>query len=242
MKSETNSNISKRRKELANARWSILRDALLQKSTSTSSSSQNQQCSIHRFSGYDLLKSHPPASNELGQIKPLIEIFYWNTSYDMTQNIQMLEIAINGLAACFPKGNCLQVIIPTNIYKNHSDWFETLKKECDSSVCIWKVKQEEDENSASDIICVTTTMLVQESKYHSKYSVCLYDLKCCNGRGEEFGLSLWTREPRQTRLSLDDLVSHRKNKGVDNTGEWGKYLCIMLLFALITPLLTNFLL
>jgi hypothetical protein len=88
-------------------------------------------------------------------------------------------------------------------------------------------RQEEEENAASNIIYITTTILVQESKYYSKYSVCLYDLKCGNGRDEEFGLSLWTREHCQTRLSLDDFVSHRKNKGVDNTGDWGENISVL---------------
>ena len=180
--------------------------------------------------------------NELGQMKPLIEKIHWNKSYDITQNIQIIEIAILGLAACFSKGNCLQIIIPTDIHKKYSDWFETLKKECDSSVCIWKVKEEErgaEEISPYNTCTITTTILVQEAKSSTKYNVCLYDLldKSVDGNDEEeLKVSLWTREPCQTRLSLDDLVSHRKNKGVDNTGKSKTTYFCFVLFVLITAL------
>jgi hypothetical protein len=210
MKSDTNSS-NERRKELANARWAILRDALLQKSGNSSSQHQ-QQCSIHRFGGYNLLKSRPAEQQtEIGRVKPFLEKFTWRPSDDSSQNLHWLEIAILGLAACFPQGHCLQVIIGAETHDNEANWFETLKKICDSSVCIWKVKEEHDGNE------IVTTILVQEGKNSTKYDVCLYDLTFSSEKAGG-SLSLWTREPRQSRLSLDDLVSHRKNKGVDNTG------------------------
>jgi predicted nicotinamide N-methyase len=120
-------------------------------------------------------------------------------------------------------------------------WLESVKKRCQPSVRVWKVSEESEEheeaNEKTSVATMITTLLVQESSTSTKCQALLYDFDepkhannlkgMRNENKENDGDSpivkynnhiIWTREPRETRLSLDDLVSHRKNNGVDNTG------------------------
>jgi len=124
-------------------------------------------------------------------------------------------------------------------------WLEPIKHRCQPSVNVWKVSERlEERKEAKDntsMIAVVTTILVQESSTSTKYQALVYDLdsetitnelnshetanKANNWNSSSVDGTdisnrhiIWTREPRETRLSLDDLVSHRKNNGVDNTG------------------------
>jgi hypothetical protein len=97
--------------------------------------------------------------------------------------------------------------------------------------------------STSTTTTTTTTLLVQETSTSTNYKTLMYDLhsndadKTNNNNNENCDEPsslintqqeghlpspcfrfIWTREPKEKRLTLDDLVSHRKNKGVDNTG------------------------
>jgi len=110
----------------------------------------------------------------------------------------------------------------------------------------------------------TTTLLVRETSTSTKYRTLLYDLVDSNNdnsinenhyyvnnnKNTKDGKSLvtqdgypppflrfiWTREPKEKRLSLDDLVSHRSNKGVDNTGN----ICVWDSEKTLTFLLYNY--
>jgi hypothetical protein len=205
-----NNNNNKSTNDRAKARWSILRNALLQKaqssadSTSAATSTSTTTCStpslqhsIHRFPGYQLLERHPAGSNNGSKISWLPKQLRWDakTSHE---NQSRLSIACLGVAAVSPKGQCVDIVDcpPLRV------WLETLKELCGPSVSLLLV---EDKNPAA------VTLLVQErSSTTTKYSVYEYVLDSC--------CSIWTREPREKcRLSLADLVSHRQT-GVDNTG------------------------
>ncbi len=123
-------------------------------------------------------------------------------------------------------------------------WLQSVKQRCQPSVRVWKVSEEfeesEETNEGVSVATMVTTLLVQESSASTKYQTLFYDLsdktnaidlKNTENDKENDGNSptidgpqpchshiIWTREPRENRLSLDDLVSHRKNNGVDNTG------------------------
>mmetsp|Transcript_27767 Transcript_27767/g.31207 ORF Transcript_27767/g.31207 Transcript_27767/m.31207 type:complete len:629 (-) Transcript_27767:73-1959(-) len=102
-------------------------------------------------------------------------------------------------------------------------------------------------DTITSTLTTTTTLLVRETSTSTKYRTLLYDLVDSNndnssnnenhyyvnknkttkdsdslviqdGYPPPFLRFIWTREPKEKRLSLDDLVSHRSNKGVDNTG------------------------
>ena len=122
---------------------------------------------------------------------------------------------------------------------------EAIKNRCQPCVCVWKVCEglENDGEFEDDVSTVTmiTTLLVRESSSSPKYRTVSYTFdskkyglneNSTRERNGENGGNLsiintthpihfhtvWTREPREARLSLDDLISHRKNNGVDNTG------------------------
>jgi hypothetical protein len=186
------------RKERVNARWSILRNALLQKSSSSSAHS------IHRFPGYQLLRpetTDTTSKQDVARIMdPLLKTYDWNPAQSLEENLHQLEIAILALGCCKPKGCCLQVQgFPEKKDTKPSSWIiDTLKQNCRSSVNLQVVDE------STDLL----TLLVQEGS-STKYNSCQYRL--------DDTCSLWTREPRETKLSLEDLVSHRTT-GVDNTG------------------------
>lgn len=235
------------RKELANARWAILRDALLKKVTDPSS--RHHQHSIRRFPGFNFLKKQEnDGSNEGGcrAIELLLKEYRWNSSQSLEWNLDRLQIAVLALAACFPKGKCLDVVVAFAKIASSSlnetcgapvstqEWFDTLKTRLCESVCLWNVKEEEtngNHTEVSHVRLITTTLLVQESSNSTKYTAFRYDLDdstdCIDDLGpatdstpeprRKHSCTLWTREPRETKLSLDDLVSHR-NTGIDNTG------------------------
>ncbi len=124
-------------------------------------------------------------------------------------------------------------------------WLEVIKQRCQPCVRVWKVSEEMEESeetkqgvSATKLV---TTLLVQESSASTKYQTLFYDLddktnaialesvqnennenvsdsSTVDGPKPRHSHIIWTREPKENRLSLDDLVSHRKNNGVDNTG------------------------
>ena len=126
-------------------------------------------------------------------------------------------------------------------------WLESIKQRCQPCVRVLKVSEglelEEVVNQQISMAMIVTTLLVQESSTSTKYQALLYALddennpnyrKTIQNDNKEkdsnssivndnnthpsYHHIIWTREPRETRLSLDDLVSHRKNNGVDNTG------------------------
>lgn len=182
------------KKQRAKARWTILRNALLNETKLAS------EHSIHRFSGFGLLRQKPKNDLELGTFKSSLKRFDWVPEKSINENIDALEIAILALASCFPKGCCIQIMkCPVETYRNV---LQEIKDRCRIAVNLVVVDNKEPSQSV--------TLLVQEtSSASTKFASCQYvlDNKC----------SLWTREPRESRLSLEDLVSHRTT-GVDNTG------------------------
>lgn len=180
-------------RERASARWSILRNALLHKAQESSS-----QHSIHRFQGYKLLRPLPQTDMDISRLESSLKVFTWDPSKDSEDNLERLDIAVLALGACFPKGVCMH--IKGFQKKCDKTWIEILKSKCGSSANLLLVEHDQSRNAA--------TLLVQEGS-KSKYKSCQYVL--------DENCSIWTREPRKTRLSLEDLVSHRTT-GVDNTG------------------------
>jgi hypothetical protein len=267
--------IKRRPNEVATARWAILRDALLQKS----SQSSRRNHSIHSFLGYNLLRKHSSSSRTststndvcnnpddpmkrlLLRIEPPWNGCHWDKTESLDCNLERLEIAIMALAACYPKGKCLDVVVMTTASASTStkdslqdkmrnslsttDWFDSIRNRCKESFCLWNVKEvvtieycpaTTTISQWQTTTTTTTTVLVQESSCSTKYEVCYYNLndngKSTSSNSVEDNFTseydstvlnvnnsciLWTREPRETKLSLDDLVSHRKT-GVDNTG------------------------
>lgn len=195
--SNQNSDITQLKKQRAKARWSMLRNALLNNQEKPSS-----EHSIHRFSGYALLsQQQQQQQKDFGNLdETVLKRFTWNGNESTDDNIRRLEISILALASCFPKGSCIQ-ICGCKAEKSR-EYVETVKGLCQSVAYVLVVDEESPSNSI--------TLLIQEtSSASTKYGVCQYNLdETC---------SLWTREPRETRLSLEHLVSHRTT-GVDNTG------------------------
>ncbi|KAG7370177.1 hypothetical protein IV203_027923 [Nitzschia inconspicua] len=202
-----------KRKDVANGRWRLLRDALLRKP----SSSGTPSCSIHRFTGYQLLSTVKDTSYILTQLQPLLTQFDWNCALTLEQNLDRMEIAVLTLASCYPKGKCLKVThCPKQV--DCDGWIATLAKRCQPAVALvrfdTKTNEASDSGSSTAGTTVTTTisLLVQEtSSLKTRYTFQAYPLND--------SLLLFTREPNDhPRLSLQDLVSHRRNQGVDNTG------------------------
>ena len=181
----------------------------------------------------------------LRQIEPFLTKFQWDCVQNdsLENNIDRLEIAILALAACFPKGKCMKIV--SAVSHSSDSWLESIKQRCQPSVRVLKVSEGlEQPEEASDQVyeaAMVTTLLVQESSTSTKFQTLFYhlsretnvsDLKSNQNNHEGNGGDcattngshpsrphfIWTREPRENRLSLDDLVSHRKNNGVDNTG------------------------
>jgi hypothetical protein len=181
------------KKQRAKARWSILRNALLQKA-----SQESREHSIHRFAGYQLLKPSHYDDFKLSHKQSRLTRFEFRSGLSAEENYDRLEISILAISSCFPAGSCLEILNCAN----PSECIEIIKKNCQSVVNLLVV----DEKKTSESL----TILVQEvSGSSTKYKSRRYylDDKC----------SLYTREPIETRLSLQDLVSHRTT-GVDNTG------------------------
>lgn len=119
------------------------------------------------------------------------------------------------------------------------DWFTKLKErlhnndDCASTKLqppsVFVIKIDEKMTAAAT---VETTIRVHASsdRHCTRYCVKRYDLhkqmiptvtsmtKSTDLIPQPIPLSLFTREPRHTRLRLSDLVTHRYNDGVDNTG------------------------
>eukprot|EP00534_Pseudo-nitzschia_fraudulenta_P008364 CAMPEP_0201149666 /NCGR_PEP_ID=MMETSP0851-20130426/10924_1 /ASSEMBLY_ACC=CAM_ASM_000631 /TAXON_ID=183588 /ORGANISM="Pseudo-nitzschia fraudulenta, Strain WWA7" /LENGTH=572 /DNA_ID=CAMNT_0047426107 /DNA_START=21 /DNA_END=1739 /DNA_ORIENTATION=+ len=242
---------SSERKARVKARWGILRSALLHSSNDYNES--KQQHSIHRFSGYCLLKARPanlfssssPPESEpsIRRIEPFLTEYHWDAAQDDSskRNFCQLEIAILALASCFPKGKCIRItrdIDTENENNNNSgtipqfseSWLDSIKERCQPFVRLWKVSEGAEERKDKSTRMIVATLLIQETSTSTKYQPMLYDLDVTNKTESNGGTSIvdshrprcrdiiWTREPRETRLSLDDLVSHRRNNGVDNTG------------------------
>lgn len=220
------------RKEKVKARWGILRTALVR---SAQEEQQRQKHSIHRFAGYNLLKARPGDSTSR-EIEQLLTEYQWGHVKTETWegNLDQVVTAILAMSTCFPTGKCMKIRSmhdkrdkESGLAYGFSDkWIETIKQRCQPSVQVWKVSEEVKEQTSA-LVTIVTTLLVQETSNSTKYQTLEYDfhdendlsgtennngdnVKCCD--------ILWTREPKEIRLSLDDLVSHRKNKGVDNTG------------------------
>lgn len=181
------------KKDRAKARWSILRNALLQKAQTSNDHS------IHRYAGYHLLA---PASEGTKESKILEDVLKYHACDDqlsLDENLDQLEFKICALAALCPKGKCLDI---AKVQYSSTEVMGKLKERCQSTVRMLVV---DDKNPSEKL-----TVLVQESsKALTKYTCRQYKL--------DEACSLFTREPLETKLSIQDLVSHRTT-GVDNTG------------------------
>lgn len=235
MKSNETSEQQLPRQQIAKARWSILRKALLLQNKNDQFS-ENQH-SIHRYGGYNLLQgrlfdasasaslssssSLPPDLNRI--IESLLSEYRWNVQKTLQENLDDLEIAVLALSACFPKAKCIRIVDVNNNNDNNSTnnlhsssppeccWLTLLQERCQPSVRVLKVAEKE----------MMTTLLVQETSNSTRYKTIVYDLNANTNTKKDGNyqcMTIWTRQPTVKRLSLDELVSHRKNKGVDNTG------------------------
>mmetsp|Transcript_38551 Transcript_38551/g.93249 ORF Transcript_38551/g.93249 Transcript_38551/m.93249 type:complete len:442 (+) Transcript_38551:3-1328(+) len=186
------------KKDRAKARWSILRNALLQKAQSSN------EHSIHRFAGYQLLAPIEEGKIESSSSKILegtLKYHAFDGELSLDENLDRLEFKVYALAAFHPKGKCLDIANVPSLCSS-TDLIGKLKERCQSTVHMLVV---DDKNPSEKI-----TVLVQESsKALTKYTCRQYKL--------DEACSLFTREPLETKLSVQDLVSHRTT-GVDNTG------------------------
>jgi hypothetical protein len=164
MTTEDESLEQSRRRRIVKARWAILRNALLNRdSSSTTINSSSQSCeqtkqhSIHRFKGYNLLNGRPvvdseysPSSDQqllLSRIELSLCKYQWNSYQSLEENIEKLEIAILSLSACFPKGKCIRVTISSEEKINNNNsacWLASLQKRCQPSVRILNINEEEE--------------------------------------------------------------------------------------------------
>ena len=184
-------NVRGLKKERAKARWSILRSTLLHKAQSST------RHSIHRFPGYQLLKPLPQREVAISHVAQSLKEFIWDQQETQSEVLDRLEIAVLALGSYSPKGCCMLI---KQCPKDDESWVEILKTKCHRTLNLLVVNYDQTMGSA--------TLLVQEGS-STKYKCCQYmiDDTC----------SLLTREPRETRLSLEELVSHRTT-GIDNTG------------------------
>ena len=186
------------KEDRAKARWSILRNVLLEKARSSTSSSQTQKHSIHRFPGYQLVERRP------ADTKPILaslQDFQWNSKDSIEDNVQKLATVCWAVAAACPTGTRIQVHhAPPSPSTTTALWMDSLQTRCESTVSITDVAEEKG---------ILTMWIQEQSKAFSKFSVYEYGL--------DDRWRILTREPRETRLSLTDLVTHRTT-GVDNTG------------------------
>ncbi|CAJ1969927.1 unnamed protein product [Cylindrotheca closterium] len=186
------------KKDRAKARWSILRNALLQKAQSSN------EHSIHRFAGYQLLEPTTASEGTTNEgykiLEGALKLHAFDDQLSLDKNLDRLEFKVYALAAFHPNGKCLDIAkVPSSV---STELIGKLKERCQSVVHLLVV---DDKNPPEKI-----TILVQESsKTLTKYTCRQYKL--------DESCSLFTREPFETKLSIQDLVSHRTT-GVDNTG------------------------
>jgi len=179
------------KQERVKARWSILRNALLQKTQTT-------KHSIHRYAGFQLIR--PSSNPDLLQLQQQVQVFHWNDSDTVESNLMKLEVAVLSVSACGTSSERSKL----TVFNSPSDkaWISKLKFKVLPPVKL--VEERPKDNDPKHCI----TFLLQPIGGSTKFQVCQYKLQ---------DLSLWTREPLETRLRLEDLITHRRS-GVDNTG------------------------
>eukprot|EP00980_Cylindrotheca_fusiformis_P019954 scaffold7025_cov123-Cylindrotheca_fusiformis.AAC.13 len=190
----------------AKARWSILRNALLAAKNPTSAvPNKDHYHSIHRFGGYQLLKPQVIESKKC-DCWDALKRFQWDdgSSSNEDQKLQNLQVAILALAACFPAGQCLDIITRNGSLVGPDLFLSMMKDRLHPAVHLALVSEDTPSR---------TTILVQEGKNASNSSTRCFQYVL------DSACSLFTREPMEMRrrLTLQDLISHRTN-GVDNTG------------------------
>ena len=177
------------RTKAALARWDILKAALLKQDIST-------EFSIHRFPGYQLVKREP-LENMMKMRSSLRRV---NVSMRGPLSLEeQVEIAILAIG-CMPRSSEFSVKIEG--YDSTKPFLEALQQLCSPS---YEISRQEGATSSAWELNVN--QYTDPKLAH--YRCCRYPL--------DSHCSIVTREPKKTRVSLDDLVSHRKS-GVDNTG------------------------
>ena len=189
--STTGSELPKKSK----ARWAILRNALLHKSRESST-----EASIHRFPGYKLIKQHPVTNTkELRSKLQQVQLRLSSTqSNEEKAEITMITMLALG---CLPASAQFSVELDGPISNETTSFIHTLQEKCGSA---FQIEPQDSENSSLKLLVTQ-----KKSPTSTLYKCCVYPL--------DDSLSLLTREPKETHLSLQDLVSHR-TAGVDNTG------------------------
>jgi len=181
------------RDERAKARWSILRNVLIEKTRSLSSAETTTTThSIHRFPGYQLLERRPV--DDTKSLFTSLQYFKWDSQQSLDANVDGLAVACFAFSAAFPTGKAMKLHDSPPI----TEWIDILKSRCESTISIVSTEYKE-----------SVLLLIQEKPKATKFAVYEYVLD------DKYGIL--TREPRQSRLSLNDLISHRTT-GVDNTG------------------------
>ena len=189
------------RHQRAQARWAILRNALLHKAreTATTATSDGENFSIHRFGGYEFIKRQiVQDTQQLRSNLKLLEVDPDDDSSSLESTVELIFLRLLALA-CLPSSTRFSLqIIGGFTTEDRVRILASLKERCAN---IFEIKQ------LNDSFCLDVVQI--RGPKSTSYQCCRYalDEKC----------SIVTREPKQTHLSLQDLVSHRTVK-VDNTG------------------------
>jgi hypothetical protein len=178
----------------AQARWAILRNALLHKARESST-----EASIHRFPGYQLLKQQPLTNTKELRFKLQRVHLKLNSTQSDEEKAEITMLAMLALG-CLPASAQFSLELDGQISDETMSFIQTLQEKCGSA---FQIEPQDSEDSLK--LLVTQ----KKSPTSTLYKCCVYPL--------DDSVSLLTREPKETHLSLQDLVSHR-TAGVDNTG------------------------
>jgi Lysine methyltransferase len=227
-------------KERSNARWSILRKAIVKKSSTTTTIRSDKanavEGSIHRFSGFNLLPRERLARDKVPNLQRLLT----NVELDREDDVvTILEASLLALTALRPSQWLWEFAVTFQSRADMDRWstqevLDMLEDRLQSSSENPKHKIRLGEGS---------TWVLQSNEYHPASSVVLkivlapfvpscgifcYKLPSFpeadgtsgnKGQGCNIPTFLYTRERLgTTRTSLQELVSHHHHEGLDNTG------------------------
>jgi SAM-dependent methyltransferase len=188
------------RHERAQARWAILRNALLHKARETPTT--EDQFSIHRFAGYELIKRQTVTDAQVDAIQSNLKNIRIDSTLSLDYTVELIAIRLLALG-CLPSSSKFSLRIEGLAKEEQGKVLGVLSEKYSNSFQI----QEQNVKTECDSLALNVIQI--RGPKSTLYQCCQYSLddKC----------SIITREPKQTHLSLQDLVSHRTVK-VDNTG------------------------
>jgi len=202
----TNKEPEATRKARAKGRWKLLQKALLSKHEDHDSASTAH--SKRSFPGYQMLESRvlDGGSNGASDLKQKLSNIQHGGSEQMQQEMVLSILALRALSSRDPKledSNCMQFYTENQPPRISVD---CLLREQQSIVARDVVTQHQSENLWSLAVHL-------EPEGHEQYCIREYQLP-----NNHHKILTRERKSSNTKLSLQELVSHHTNAGVDNTG------------------------